>query len=300
MALTLEQLKSAFKSPEKTEGTNLPNNYYPFWDMPVGQQATIRFLPDANTNNPLGFLVEKSMHTLTINGERKSVPCLKMYDQECPICKVSSAYYKAEDKVNGKKYWRKKQYIAQALVIEDPLAPDAQGDTHVGKVRFISIGYQLYKIIKDAFESGDLEEIPYAYKGGTNFIIKKDDQGGHASYILSKFSRRSTDLSAEVLESITLTDLSTLLPKNPGVEKVEEMLEADLTGGTVAASTANVAESDEEESFTPARATPVVAPTKPAASVAKPVAPVQTTTDTDPDAEDVIAKIRARRANQGK
>ena len=64
------------------------------------------------------------MHNLEINGDRKSVPCLSMYGEDCPICAVSSAYYKAEDKENGKKYWKKKQHIAQALIVEDPLPAD--------------------------------------------------------------------------------------------------------------------------------------------------------------------------------
>ena len=71
--------------------------------MKNGEQAIIRFLPDKNQDNPLGFLVEKLSHALTINGERKTVPCLRMYGEDCPICAVSSAYYKDEDKENGKK-----------------------------------------------------------------------------------------------------------------------------------------------------------------------------------------------------
>lgn len=288
MSLTLEQLKANYKTPEKND--RLPNNYFPFWDMKAGQQAIVRFLPDANQNNPLGFLVEKTMHNLTIGGERKSVPCLKMYDQDCPICKVSAAYYKAEDKINGKKYWKKKQYIAQALVMEDPLPPDAQGESSEGKVRLITLGFSLYKIIKDAFESGDLEEIPYAYKGGTNFIIKKDMQGEYASYNLSKFSRKSTDLSGDVIEGLDLVDLSTLLPRNPGLEKVEAMLEADLSGTTLPASVVNSTSDGDVESEEDVEVVTTAAskPTPPPAQKSSP--------DSDSEAEQVLAQIRARRA----
>lgn len=232
MTLGLEQLRAAFKKNEN-EGTSRPNNYYPFWNIPEGSTAVIRFLPDANDENPMGFLVEKLMHTLTINGEKKSVPCVKMHDEDCPICKVSQAYYKEEDKVNGKKYWRKKQHIAQVLVVEDPLPPNEDtGETHEGKVRFVALGFQLYNIIKDAFESGELDEIPYAYDGGTDFQIKKTKQGDYPSYSLSKFARRSSDLTPDQVALVQeqLVDLTTLLPANPGVEKLEAMLEADLTG----------------------------------------------------------------------
>lgn len=231
MALSIEQLRAAFKKDEN-EGSR-PNNYYPFWNIPEGSQAIVRFLPDASEENPMGFVVEKLMHTLTINGENKSVPCLKMFGEECPICKVSSAYYKDEDKANGKKYWRKKQHIAQVLVFEDPLPPDeATGENHEGKVRFVALGFQLFNIIKDTFESGELDEVPFAFEGGTNFIIKKTKQGDYPSYSLSKFARKSDDLEDEqiALARENSVELGTLLPQHPGVEKVERMLEAALTG----------------------------------------------------------------------
>lgn len=236
MTLTLEQLQGAFKKADN-DGGNLPNNYFPFWRMNDGESATVRFLPDANKDNPFGFMVEKLMHTLQINGENKSVPCLKMYEEDCPVCKVSSEYYKKDDKANGKKYWRKKQYITQALIVEDPLpADDTTDETHAGKVRFLTLGYQIYNVIKEAFESGELDEIPFAYTGGCDFIIKKSKQGDYSTYAVgSRFARKSTDLTEDQLVIVedNLGDLSDLLPKNPGLDKVQGMLEAALTGGSV-------------------------------------------------------------------
>lgn len=232
MSLSIDQLRAAFKKNEN-EGSSRPNNYYPFWNMSEGSQATVRFLPDANDDNPMGFMVEKLMHSLMINGEEKKVPCLKMYGEECPICKVSAAYYKEDDKVNGKKYWRKKQHIAQVLVVEDPLPPNEDtNETHEGKVRFLNLGYQVFNIIKDTFETGELDEVPFAFEGGTNFLIKKTKQGEYSSYNLSKFARKSTDLDDDEIAAVKdqMIDLSTLLPPNPGLEKVEAMLEAALTG----------------------------------------------------------------------
>lgn len=299
MTLSIEQLRAAFKQQEN-EGSR-PNNYYPFWNMEEGASAQIRFLPDANAENPLGFLVEKLMHTLNINGETKSVPCLKMYGEECPICKVSSAYYKDDDKNNGKKYWRKKQHIAQVLVVQDPLPPDGDtGETHAGKVRFIALGYQLFNIMKDAFESGELEEVPFSFKGGTDFIIKKTRQGEHASYVIgTKFDRRAYDLSDDQIAHVKeqMIDLRTLLPQHPGVEKVEAMLEASLTGSNYSdnrdssSSDAKVAESvssasssgkgksteEQDKEQKPADATP---------------------SEFDDEADEILAQIRARAAKK--
>lgn len=233
MALTLEELRAGFKKEESTNSR--PNNFYPFWNIPEGSQAVIRFLPDANEDNSMGFMVEKLMHNLTVNGETKSIPCHRMYDDDCPVCKVSAAYYKDKDEANGKKYWRKKQHLAQVLVVEDPLPPDEQtGETHEGKVRFVSLGFQIFNIIKDAFESGELDEIPYAFEGGCNFIIKKAKQGKYDSYTLSKFARKSSDLSDDeiALAKEHMVDLATLLPPQPDMVKTEAMLEASLTGAT--------------------------------------------------------------------
>ena len=287
MALSLEQLTAAFKKQDTTESR--PNNYYRFWDMKAGEQAVVRFLPDANSDNPLGFMVEKLMHTLEINGETKSVPCLKMYDEECPICKVSSAYYKDEGKesVNGKKYWRKKQHIVQALIVEDPLAPDAEtGENSQGKVKFLNMGYQLYSVIKEAFESGELDNIPYLYEGGCDFIIKKSDLGGRAKYdVGSKFARRSSDLTEDevAVAEDQMVDLSTLLPASPGLEKVETMLEAALTGASY---------EDEGASDTPAasESTPAAS-----ASESTPAASAEPAAEYDEESDDILAIIRNRK-----
>lgn len=293
MALSLEQLKAAFKQPERS-GNTLPNNYYPFWNMKSGESATVRFLPDKNGDNPLGFLVERLTHVLEINGERKTVPCLRMYDEDCPICAVSAAYYKDEDKENGKKYWRKKSHIAQALIVEDPCDPDEDtGETAEGKVKFISLSYQIYNAIKDAFESGELDEVPFAFEGGCNFIIKKTQQGEYPSYALSKFARSESDLTAEEIEYVEeqLSDLSELLPANPGREKVEAMLEAALTGGDYSEEDSSAPKAAKAEKPAPAAAK---VEEKEEETVAE---TVETTTEEDGDEpSDILAQIRARRA----
>jgi hypothetical protein len=238
MKMDINQLRAAFGGNEnKNEnGSNYQNDYYPFWFMPVDSQAVIRFLPDANESNKMGFLVEKRMHELTINGQKRKVPCLYPHEGKCPICDASKSFYDAGDETNGKKYWRKQSYVAQALVMENPIAV-GEGDQQlkedpVGKVKLVSITYTLYKIIKDAFESGELDEPPFFFDGGTNFIIKKDKQGDYASYVLSNFSRKSTDLTDAEVEVCqeNMRDLSTALPKPYTYEKLQAMLEADMTG----------------------------------------------------------------------
>lgn len=293
MTLSMDQLKSAFGQQERKESGSRPNNYYPFWNMPNDSTAIVRFLPDKNPDNPMGFMVEKRMHTLTINGENKSVPCATMFGEECPICKVSGDYYKREDKTNGKKFWRKKQHIAQAIIVEDPLAPDDDtNENHEGKVRFIALGYQLFNIIKEAFESGELDEIPYAYEGGTDFIIKKSKQGEYATYALgSKFARRSRDLSEDevALAQDQIVDLSTLLPQQMEDEKLHAMLNAALNGGEYVDGSSSASDASSAASS--------ASDDKPAAT---PAASAETaeSSDNDDEADKILAAIRSRRGNK--
>lgn len=297
MSFSLDQLKAAFKKEENKQSR--PNNYYPFWEMKVGEQAIVRFLPDANEDNPLGFMVEKFMHTLTINGEKKSVPCLKNYDEDCPICKVSAGFYKEEDKVNGKKYWRKKQNIVQALIIEDPLAPNADtGETHEGKVRFLALGYQLFTVIKEAFESGELDEVPFAYKGGCNFIIKKTKQGDYDTYAVgSKFARKSSDLTDDEIAYVedNIIDLSTLLPAHPGTEKVEGMLYAAMNGEEYEDSGSNSSSNSGSSSSTQIEDSK---PTEDSKTTSATESGSDDDNDYDDEAAKLIAQIKARRANK--
>lgn len=299
---SLASLKSVFSPADtgnNTGGQTFTNNYYPFWNMKVGERAVIRFLPDANEDNPRGFLVEKTFHNLEINGQRRSIPCLTMYGEDCPICKISQAYYKANDKINGKKYWKNKQHIAQAIIVEDPLpANEETGEKHTGQVRYITLSFQLYNIIKDAFSSDELESIPYDYEQGYDFIIKKTEQGGYASYSVgTKFANKPRSLTEAELSNAydKVVDLSTLLPKNLGLEKVQAMLDAEMNG------------EEYTDDSKPTSSVPSAAarPTKPAAvdTVPSNGPAANDTTDTtttegegSPDVEAMLAQIRTRRA----
>ncbi|TFH10488.1 MAG: hypothetical protein E4H14_02385 [Candidatus Thorarchaeota archaeon] len=302
---TLESLKATFGN-EANQRESLPNNYYPFWLMKAGQKATIRFAPDKDDNNVRGFLVEKVFHNLTVNGKKTTVPCLTQYGEECPICKVSQDYYKVKDEINGKKYWRKKQYLAQALILEDPIESDADtGENHEGKVRYLALGYQLYNIIKEAFASDELDSVPYDFEDGYDFTIKKTEQGSgekkFPTYTMSRFKDdpRSLDESELAVLEEGMIELATLLPRNPGFDKVKALLDADLNGE-------DFSESDSESAPAPAATKVSSKPTKPAKddaeTPAKPKKPAKSEEAEDgedggpmTDVDAMLAAIKARR-----
>ena len=286
-------------------GGGKQNNYYPFFKMPDDSTARIRFLPDANEDNPLGFMIEKVTHQLKVNGENKTVACLASYGEECPVCKVSKEYYDAGDKVNGKLYWKKKNYLAQAMIMEDPIIEKGH-ENAVGKVKIFSIGYSIFKIIKDSFESGELDVAPFAYEGGTDFLIKKTKQGEFASYTLSKFARKSSDLTEEEIEvaDAGIVDLSTLLSKKPELSAVEGILMAALTGKAY-----NDGEGDDEDDNDSMKAmaasfkkgTPAKAPAAsedddtPVQRVATPAPAAASDEDEDAEAVALLAELKAKR-----
>lgn len=287
----LAALQGAFaKNTGSTGENNFQNNYYRFWDMDFDDRATVRFLPDTNEENPYMFFVEKVTHNLEINGERKTVPCLSMYGKDCPICAKSRAFYKEEgdDSVSGKALYKRRQHLAQALVVEDPIPVKAGEESALGQLRLLAINFTLYSKIKEAIEDGELDEVPCDFEEGTDFIIKKTKKGKWANYESSKFERRAralTDDDMAIVEDKSI-DLATLLPKEPTLESVSAQLNAWLNGQGL--------DEDEEQSSAPAKSAPAKsAPAKAADPVDDNDADGDNETDSDVD--DILASIKARR-----
>ena len=81
---TLEELKKAFqeKNTKSDDGGDRNANAiwkkrYDFFKINAGETAVVRFLPDANVENPLVFVKEIFTHKLRVNGHSKTIPCLK-------------------------------------------------------------------------------------------------------------------------------------------------------------------------------------------------------------------------------
>jgi hypothetical protein len=283
MKRSLDSLKSAFSS--KTSETTSDNSwklFYPFWKMGDDTVAVIRFLPDLDEDNSLGFLVENLVHELVVNGQRKKVACLSMHGESCPICELSRKYYDEENPEMGKKYYKKKSYIGQVIVMESPIEHDQNQ-----LVKLIDFGPKIFKQIQSAFQSGDLEEAPFELKGGYNFRIKKTKAGQYADYGTSSFSPKQTDLDDDVIEALELMDLKTFRAKYVDRATLEAMLLADQTGNSFGDA--------EEEAPAPApvavpKAAPKAAP-KAVAAVEEAPAPAAATST---KAQSVLEQLRAR------
>ena len=220
------------------------NAIYPHWNMQEGKEAVIRLLPDGNSANTF-FWVERAMIKLPfagIKGETDSrsvqvqVPCVEMYNDgtACPILTEVRGWFK--DKAleeMGRKYWKKRSYIFQGFVVEDPIKEDRIPENPIR--RFI-IGPQIYQIIRSALMDPELEELPTDYMRGVDFRIAKTSKGGFADYSTSKWSRREraiTDTDKAAIQAHGLWNLSDFLPKKPGdveLKVMKEMFEASVDG----------------------------------------------------------------------
>jgi hypothetical protein len=292
----------------KTTGTSSTNQnwkkFFQFWKMPDDSTCIVRFLPDADSDNPIGFLVENYTHTLYVNGDKKVVPCLKhLHGEKCAVCDLSSKYYgEAKDaerngdthekerlETLGKKYYRKLSYIGQVLVVESPIEHDAEQ-----LVKLIDFGPKIFKVINAAYKSGDLEctNGPDDLKGGYNFRIKKTKDGKWSDYGTSSFSPKQSDVDDAIIEQLELYDLKEWREPRQDPAMIEAMLMADRTGSTF---------TDNQDSA-PAESAPVreSAPAESAPAESAPVRESAPAAESAPPANekvaDVLANLRARAA----
>jgi hypothetical protein len=244
---SLAEIRAKLKEQENrssggNRGPQGPNPIYPFWNMKEGENATLRFLPDGNADNTF-FWKERLVIKLPfagVKGETDSrpvqvqIPCMEMYGETCNILNEVRGWFKdpsLEDM--GRKYWKKRSYIFQGFVTDNPLADDEAPENPIR--RFI-IGPQIFQLIKQAIMDPDMEEMPTDYTAGVDFRLNKTSKGGYADYSTSNWARRERPLDDTEMAAVNahgLFDLNDFLPKKPDetAQKVmQEMFEASVDG----------------------------------------------------------------------
>ena len=223
-------------------GSGGDGSIYPHWKMEEGQSALLRFLPDGNTKNTF-FWAERQMIRLPFNGvkgemESKQVqvrvPCVEMWQDTCPVLTEVRTWFKDKSLEDmGRKYWKKRDYVFQGFVRENPLADDT---APTNPIRRFIIGPQIFAIIKGALMDPELEELPTDLLRGLNFTISKTAKGGYADYNTSKWARKEsalTEVEQAAIAEHGLYDLSSFLPKRPTdveLKIIKEMFEASVDG----------------------------------------------------------------------
>jgi hypothetical protein len=242
---SLQEIRARLAASESKQGgqsTGGDNAIYAHWNMEEGSSATLRFLPDGNTKNTF-FWQERAMIRLPFNGVKGEmdskqvyvqVPCMEMWQETCPVLTEVRTWFKDKSlEEMGRKYWKKRSYIFQGFVRENPLSDDK---TPENPIRRFIIGPQIFTVIKGALMDPELEELPTDLLRGLDFRISKTSKGGYADYNTSKWARKEsalTEAEQAAIETHGLYDLSTFLPKRPGeaeLKVIKEMFEASVDG----------------------------------------------------------------------
>lgn len=313
------KLAQSENKQQKSSGPS-DNAIYPHWNINEGTTATIRFLPDGNTQNEF-FWVERQVIKLPFNGVKGdsnvkqitvTIPCMEMYGESCPILAEVRPWYKDESlKEMANKYWKKRSYLFQGFVRQNPMGDDV---TPANPIRRFIISPQLIPIIKTGLMDPEMEELPTHFTRGLDFVVRKTSKGGYADYSTSNWARKETALTEveqAAIDAHGLFNLSDFLPKKPTQAELaimKEMFDASVDGmpfdnerwgqyfrpyGLEAPAGSN-------------STAPTAAPaTTPAASVDddlpfEPDEPVRVTAPavSSDKAQDILAKIRARQGNQ--
>jgi len=237
---TLAEIRARLKAQEETsQGTGKKgfgdSAIYPHWNIPTDSTAALRFLEDADANNPY-FWVERSMFRLAFPGVKAStahnvpassnqiivqIPCMEMYNEKCAILDEVRLWFKSndpQDQTLGKKYWKKRSYIFQGFVRENPIDDDVIPEN---PIRRFMISPQIFTLIKNSLMDPDIENLPTDYEKGLDFRVKKTSKGEYADYSSSGWARKETTLSEEELEAINkhgLYNLTDFLPAKPTAE----------------------------------------------------------------------------------
>ena len=330
---SLAEIRARLQAAESNKGgqsTGGDNAIYPHWNMDEGHSATLRFLPDGDSKNTF-FWAERAMIKLPftgVKGEMDSkqvqvqVPCVEMWGEACPILAEVRTWFKDKSLEDmGRKYWKKRSYIMQGFVRENPLADDK---TPENPIRRFIIGPQIFTLIKSALMDPELEELPTDLLRGLDFRITKTSKGGYADYSTSKWSRKETALTEAEQAALAQHGLFTLaefLPKRPTeveLRVMKEMFEASVDGqsydpdrwgqyfrpaGVAAPSASSSSAPVVDEEAAPVSVTPVAKAAPAVSSFDEDDAPVATAPVAKPaaggqNAQDILAMIRARQNKQ--
>ena len=241
---TLAEIRAKLLEKEQRPGGGYQsdNAIYAFWNIPDNSTVTLRFLPDSDDSNTF-FWKERQMIRLAfpgIKGQDESrnvtvqVPCVEMWGDACPVHAEIRPWFKdpsLEDE--GRKYWKKRSYIFQGFVVDNPMKEDSTPDNPIR--RFV-INPSIFKIISTALMDPDFPEIPTDYEQGTDFKLTKTQKGQYADYSTSNWARKERGLDQterDAVQTNGLFNLNDFMPKRPtndDVKVIFEMFEASVAG----------------------------------------------------------------------
>ena len=217
-----------------------------FWKLTHDEKgesmAIIRFIPTLDGTPYISFYQHSFKYQ--DGGEKWYVGnCVSTfgYDRNCPICAKNSEYWKSEwdkDKAIASERKRKLFYIANILVVKNPLKPEEEGKTFLfrfGQKIYDKIKAKITPSANDLADPDFVQFIPFdLYEGanfklkGTNLNTKVNKKGTFPNYDTSEFSPQSAllggddkKITAIMNQTISLAEFvdETKYPKNDEVSK---------------------------------------------------------------------------------
>jgi hypothetical protein len=243
MALTLAQIREKLLAQQANKergagGGRSDNATYPFWSNPDGSTAVLRFTPDGDTTNDYWWR-ERLIIKIPFSGIRGDahskptevqVPCMDMWKPgSCPINAEIRPWWKAGKDMEdlARKYWRKKSFLFQGFVRQNPNAEDVANAPENPLRRFV-INPSVFDRIKTVFMDQEIENSPVEYENGLDFRLVKGTKGQYADYGQSAWARRESALTDEeqaAIQKYGLWNLSDFLPKKPDEDHVKMIME---------------------------------------------------------------------------
>lgn len=155
----------------------------------VGNTYVVRLIP--NIENPSKTFFHYYTHGWNSfsTGQYLSLISPNTWGERDPISETRYRLLKTgtdEEKERAGKILRRENWMANVYVVNDPVNPENNGT-----IKLLRFGRQLHKIIMDAMQGDEAEELgPRIFdltKNGCDFRIKVEKQGDYPTYVSSKF-----------------------------------------------------------------------------------------------------------------
>lgn len=144
-------------------------------------EALIRFLPQQDPSK--APIILNLYHRIKRNGKFYNEPCPLMYGKDCPSDQFAQPYWDEDTKESKKiasTYSKKRSYIANILVINDPKMPENNG-----KVFIYKFGVKIFdKIAAKISPKSEIDEPldVLNFMSGHNFKVKIKKVGDWSNY----------------------------------------------------------------------------------------------------------------------
>lgn len=181
-----ESIKSALTK----EPANNSNKQRDFLRTEVGNTYTVRLLP--NIKDPSKTFLHYYSHgwNSLATGQLITLVSPTTWSQRDPIAEERYRVLRngtEEEKEKIKAVVRTERWLVNCYVINDPV-----NEENNNKVKILRFGRQLHKIIKEAMEGEEADELgPRIFDltpKGVNLKIKVEKQGDYPTYVSSKFT----------------------------------------------------------------------------------------------------------------